>query len=90
MARRRVNEPVGMVEQRFGFFPQVFLWHGHRYQVEAVERCWTRPRRHYFRVRCAEGVFDLYQDVSINAWYLERLVEHTLPAQRGSVAPAWR
>lgn len=85
-----MDEPIEMLARRFGFFPREFMWHGHRYQVEAVERCWTRPTRHYFRVRCAEGVFDLYQDVRINAWRLERIVEDTAPVRASAMAPAWR
>lgn len=89
MGRRRVNEPIAMLEKRFGYFPRVFLWHGHCYDVEAVERCWTHPTRHYFRVRCAEGIFDLYQDVRINTWHLERMEEHTAPLAASKMAPAW-
>ena len=71
-----------MQKRRYGYFPQVFRWRGHLYHVDAVSRCWTvsrgrrgnRVERHYFRVSCAEGTFDLYQDVRHNTWHLKRQV----------------
>ena len=56
-----------MRERRYGYFPKAFIWRGHRYDVYAVERCWTvsrrrrggRVERHCFRVRCS---FDSAQD----------------------------
>ncbi len=78
--RRRVQgEKVKIESKRFGYFPQSFTWRGRRYNVHAVERCWTVSRRwlweverHCFRVRCAEGAFELYQDVKNNTWHIER------------------
>lgn len=75
---RTYNEPIEMRERRHGYFPRVFLWHGHEYRVHVVERCWTvtgRPRdvwRLCFRVRCAEGTFEVYQDLAANTWHLGR------------------
>ncbi len=69
----RRAEAVEIQEKRFGYFPKVFRWHGKRYIVQAVERCWTvanRAPRLCFRVRCDEGTFDLYQDVRGNTWQL--------------------
>ncbi|OGO39051.1 MAG: hypothetical protein A2Z03_06280 [Chloroflexi bacterium RBG_16_56_8] len=74
--RPRRPEAVEIQEKRFGYFPKVFRWHGKRYDVQAVERCWTvanRAPRLYFRVRCDEGMFDLYQDVRGNTWHLTPL-----------------
>ena len=71
--RARGAEPVEIQEKRFGYFPKVFRWHGKRYDVQAVERCWTvanRAPRLYFRVRCSEGLFDLYQNIRENTWHL--------------------
>jgi hypothetical protein len=76
------NEPIEIQKKRFGYFPQIFLWRGQRYDVRAVERCWTisrgrlrqRIQRLCFRVRCAEGTFDLYQDLGGNTWHLERVL----------------
>ncbi|MBI4788634.1 MAG: hypothetical protein HY782_16505 [Chloroflexi bacterium] len=71
--KSRRPEAVEIQEKRFGYFPKVFRWHGRRYDVQAVERCWTvanRAPRLYFRVRCNEGMFDLYQDVRGNTWHL--------------------
>lgn len=73
--RARGAEPVDMQEKRFGYFPKAFRWHGKRYDVQSVERCWTvanRAPRLYFRVRCDEGLFDLFQDVRGNTWHLTR------------------
>jgi len=61
--RRRGAEPIEMRERRHGYFPKSFTWRGHRYDVYAVERCWTvsrrsrggRVERHCFRVRCSFG-----------------------------------
>jgi len=61
--RWRGAEPIEMRERRHGYFPKAFTWRGHRYDVYAVERCWTVSRRrrggrvdrHYFRVRCSFG-----------------------------------
>jgi hypothetical protein len=62
MARRpRGHEKIKMDQKRFGYFPQRFTWRGRRYDVHAVERCWTVSRKRLgnkverlcFRVRCA-------------------------------------
>ncbi len=75
----RRGEAIRMEVKRFGYFPQTFIWHGRRYEVHAVERCWTVSRRwvwdverHCFRVRCAEGTFELYQDAKRNTWHMDR------------------
>lgn len=81
-SRIRPGEPIEVQRRRYGYFPELFLYRGHRYRVYAVERCWTvsrwgcagRIERHCFRVRCREGTFDLYQDVRHNTWHLERQV----------------
>jgi hypothetical protein len=75
-----VDEAVDMVEQRFRYLPDAFRWRGQRYEVDAVERSWavSRPgwkgriERRFFRVRCAEGTFELYQDLRSGAWQLRR------------------
>ncbi len=82
MRKKICNEPIEVQKKRFGYFPQIFLWRGHRYHVHSVERCWTvtrgrlrrRVKRLCFRVRCAEGTFDLYQDLVGNTWHLERVL----------------
>ncbi len=69
----RREHVVEIEEKRFGYFPKAFCWRGKRYDVQAVERCWTIPRRTprlCFRVRCAEGTFDLFQDIRANTWRL--------------------
>lgn len=82
MGKKTYNEPIEVQKKRFGYFPQTFMWRGHRYDVRAVERCWTitkgrwqrRVQRLCFRVRCAEGTFDLYQDLVGNTWHLEKVL----------------
>jgi len=72
------NEPIDMRERRHGYIPNVFVWHGHSYHVHAVERCWTVPGRRRdvgrlcFLLRCAEGVFEVYQNLTSNTWHLRR------------------
>ncbi len=74
--RLRREESVQIQEKRFGYFPKTFRWHGRRYDVQAIERCWTmvkRSPRLCFRVRCREGQFDLSQEVRTNTWTLSRV-----------------
>ena len=75
---RRRSEAVRMEARRFGYFPQSFIWRGKRYNVHAVEQCWTVSRRwiwdverHCFRMRCAEGRFELHQNVKHNTWHVD-------------------
>ena len=78
--RRGGAEAIDMRARRFGYFPRTFVWRGREYSVEAVERCWTTGSRrngghmdrHYFQVRCAEGTFDLFQDLIHNTWHIAR------------------
>ncbi|MFC2029884.1 DUF6504 family protein [Chloroflexota bacterium] len=79
MAWKYFDERVTMAERRFQYFPDTFLWRGHPFRVEEVDRCWTRsrrgwkgPGRHYFQVRCAEGTFELYQETRAATWHLRR------------------
>lgn len=72
------TESIEMIARRFGYFPNTFKWRGNKYYVEAVERCRTTARRdnhqmerHYFQVHCAEGTFNLYQDLRLNTWHIE-------------------
>jgi len=72
------NEQIEMRERRHNYFPKAFLWHGHCYRVDAVERCWTVQKyrrdtaRLCFLVRCAEGKFEVYQNLSTNTWHVHR------------------
>lgn len=80
--QRQARGTVQMRRRRHGYFPHVFVWRGHEYHVEAVERCWTvsRQRRgnqvegHFFRVRCEEGTFELFQDAQAGTWHMKRKV----------------
>lgn len=92
------DEPVLMIERRFEYFPRLFRWRGEHYRVQAVEECWTvsrrdwrrRVERHYFRVACVEGTFELYQDVKGNTWHLRRARLARRPARwLQHAAPAW-
>lgn len=75
--RSRV-EPIRLLSRRHNYFPQRFLWRGEQYDIYAVVRAWTEIKRggtlirHFFRVQCLEGTFELYQDVTLNAWYMAR------------------
>lgn len=80
MKWQQVDEAVEILQKRFQYFPQVFRWRGGHYTAQSVEKCWTVCRtgwrrqveRHYFRLRCSEGRFELYQDVRDNTWHLGR------------------
>lgn len=93
------DEAIEVLQRQFQWFPQVFRWRGRRYQVEAVEQCWTvsrsgwrrRVKGHYFELRCAEGRFEVFQDVESNAWRLRRAKLNGLTgAIARQPAPAWR
>lgn len=74
------NEPIKLLSRRHNYFPKRFVWRGKKYDIYAVERAWTKSKRsgkasrHYFRVRCADGTFELYQDLALNTWYMARRV----------------
>jgi hypothetical protein len=80
MKWEQVDEAVEILQKRFQYFPQVFCWRGGHYAAQSVEKCWSvchrgwrrRVARHYFRLRCPEGRFELYQDVRANTWHLGR------------------
>jgi hypothetical protein len=80
--RRRGRGTVQMRRRRHGYFPHVFVWRGREYRVQSVERCWTSSRRkrgnkvegHFFRVRCPEGTFELFQDAQAGTWHMHRKV----------------
>lgn len=69
--RTERGEAIEMVARRYGYLPASFRWRGQRFDVLAVEQCWTvqgtRPRR-LFRVRCAAGSFRLEQAVGSDNW----------------------
>jgi hypothetical protein len=98
MRWRIFDEPLEMVERRFQYFPQRFQWRGQNYRVQQVRECWTvsrrgwrqRVERHFFCVECAEGAFELYQDVRENAWHLRRARLSSAPARWvQQTAPSW-
>ena len=82
------DEPLELTERRFQYFPRRFRWRGQDYRVQQVKECWTvsrrgwqqRVERHFFRVQCAEGEFELYQDVRENTWHLRRARLSNAPA----------
>lgn len=72
-------DAVEIQEKRFGYFPQRFRWRGKTHEVQAVERCWTKTGRNphlCFRVRSADGTFDLTQNVKTNIWTLSVIQLH--------------
>ena len=76
--RRSRKEPIRLISRRHNYFPKRFMWRGQSYSVNNVVRAWTKMQRqgalHFFRVRCKEGVFDICQDIRLNAWYMARQV----------------
>ena len=80
--RKVLDEPIEVKERRHSFMPQAFMWHGHCYRVHAVERCWTVLKRRRsegrlcFLVRCAEGMFEVHQDLLTNTWHLRTAQWH--------------
>jgi hypothetical protein len=82
------DDVIDMLERRHGYFPKVFAWRGCRYDVYAVERCWTITRRglrgqverYCFRVRArprsgksrASETFEIYQDLRNSTWHMQR------------------
>lgn len=72
-------EPITLCEKRFNYLPTKFLWRGIDHRVHRIERTWSaaggrqKPPRHYFRVRCGDDqVYNIFQDVRLNAWYVEK------------------
>lgn len=70
------REPIRLLALRHGYFPRRFAWRGRHYAIDAVERAWTETRSggavegYRFRVRCAEGTFELLQEAASRRWYL--------------------
>jgi len=83
LRRSSLNEPIRITAKQHGYFPKSFTWRGKRHAVEAVEQCWTisqrrwtgEARKHCFRVRTTDGRFVVYQDLSRDKWYLERVLK---------------
>jgi len=91
MGWKHYGEAVEMQGMRYQFLPQLFRWRGRFYDVDSVERCWTAPRRRYFKVHCGHGILELYQDLDAGTWHLRRA--RLAPARALSMqryAPAWR
>jgi len=76
----RQDEPIAMRERRHSYFPKAFMWRGNSYRVDAVKRCWTVSRRgpggkieqRCFEIWCGDRIFEVYQDIRLDAWYLKR------------------
>jgi hypothetical protein len=82
------GEVIRTLERRHDHSPKRFAWRGHRYHVQAVERCWTISRggprrlveRSYFRVRAqrrgkagtAPERFEIYRDTERDTWHMQR------------------
>ncbi|HEY1016005.1 MAG TPA: DUF6504 family protein [Herpetosiphonaceae bacterium] len=72
-------DQIWLREKRYNYLPQQFVWRGVTHRVHRVERAWSAPAtrqqspRHYFRVRCLDDrVYQIFQDVRLNAWFVER------------------
>ncbi len=69
------SEGISLLARSHGYFPSAFRWRGRRFDVTAVEKCWTVQRpamRRMFRVRCAAGSFVLEQCVASDTWQVSR------------------
>ena len=69
------SERIDLLARSHGYFPSAFRWRGRRFDVTAVEKCWTVQRpavRRMFRVHCAAGSFVLEQSVTSDAWRVTR------------------
>jgi hypothetical protein len=89
-SKKGSGERIRMLERRHGYFPKLFVWRRQRYDVCAVERCWTVSRRgirgqverYCFRVRArrrargkgATERFEIYQDAQRNTWHMQRKI----------------
>ena len=92
------DESVDMMERRHRYFPHLFRWRGQRFQVDAVERCWTVSRRswrgsvrgRFFQVRAGGGTFELFQDADTGLWQLRRARLDAPRAAARQAAVVWR
>ncbi len=68
-------EQIHLLARTHGYLPAAFRWRGRRFDVVAVEKCWTvqRPAVHrLFRVRCTAGSFVLEQCLASDTWQVTR------------------
>jgi hypothetical protein len=78
-ARESGAQAILMKQKRFGYFPQVFVWHGRAHRVVECKEVRTvsrgglfgRVARRYFGVRCASGTCELYHDLLNNTWHIQ-------------------
>jgi len=89
--RIQKSEPVQLVAKTHGYFPASFRWRGRRFDVVAIEKCWTvsgRAVRRLFSVRCQAGRFELQQSVDGDHWQVTRWpLTLWLPQLRRSAPP---
>ena len=89
--RIQKSEPVQLVAKTHSYFPASFRWRGRRFDVVAVEKCWTtsgRAVRRLFSVRCQAGRFVLQQTVEGDHWQVTRWpLTLWLPRLRRSAPP---
>ena len=89
--RIQKSEPVQLVAKTHGYFPASFRWRGRRFDVVAVEKCWTVSGlavRRLFAVRCQAGRFVLQQSVEGDHWQVTRWpLTLWLPRLRRSAPP---
>ena len=89
--RIRKSESVQLVAKTHGYFPASFRWRGRRFDVVAVEKCWTVSGcavRRLFSVRSQAGRFVLQQSVEGDQWQVTRWpLTLWLPRLRRSAPP---
>jgi len=70
------DEPIEVLERRYGFAPCTFRWHGHDFRVHTVEKgagrpvAGLRPARLGFCLHCEEGLFEVHLRLVSNTWHL--------------------
>ena len=95
MMGKRV-ESVEILQKRFGYYPQRFLWRGRSFEVVQVlrvwctERGWLRPAQwRRYALLTAEGNFELCHDLQRNLWSASRWPA-TCASQQAAPAPQAR
>jgi hypothetical protein len=67
----RKSEQIQLIAKTHSYFPASFRWRGRRFDVIAVEKCWTvssPTAQRLFRVRCQGGCFVLQHSVANGQW----------------------
>lgn len=69
------TEMIELLAKSYEYFPASFRWRGTRFDVKAIEECWSARRpttRRLFRVRCVGGTFVLEHEVASGVWRIRQ------------------